>query len=239
MKKLTLSLMGATALLAPSLVAHAADLPRAVPVKAPVVVPVYNWTGFYIGGNIGGAWADVDVSSNVGVGWGASTSAFIGGAQMGYNWQFNTFVAGIEADFDWTDASKTSGTVVLPGFGALQARGDWDWTSTIAGRFGFAADRVLFYGKLGVGWSRTSARLQTPGGVVLATSSNTNVGWLVGAGIEYAFAQNWTAKVEYNYLALEDRTFVGPFGTAFTADPDIQMVKFGINYKFGGPQILY
>ena len=232
MRKLTLSLIGATALLAPSLAAQAADLPRAAPARAPIVVPLYNWTGFYIGGNIGGAWADLDVGSNVGIGWGARPSAFIGGVQAGYNWQFNTFVVGIEGDFDWTDASRTSGFATLAGFGPLQLRGDWDWTSTIAGRFGFAADRVLFYGKLGVGWSRTSAALQTPGGVVVATSNNTNVGWLAGAGIEYAFAQNWTAKLEYNYLALEDRTFVGPLGVGFTADPNIQMVKFGINYKF-------
>ncbi len=232
MRKLTLSLIGAAAFLAPCVAAQAADLPRAVPARAPVVVPLYNWTGFYIGGNIGGAWADVDVTSNVGVGWSTSTSAFIGGAQIGYNWQINSFVLGIEADFDWTDASKSSGFVTVPGFGPLRARGDWDWTSTIAGRLGFAADRVLFYAKLGAGWSRTSARLETPAGVAVATSNNTNFGWLVGGGVEYAFSQNWTAKLEYNYLALDDRTFVGPLGVAVTAEPNIQMLKAGLNYKF-------
>jgi len=114
----------------------------------------------------------------------------------------------------------------------LQLRSDWDWTATIAGRLGYAADRVLFYGKLGAGWSKTSARLQTLGGAVVATSDNTNVGLLLGAGIEYAFTQNWTGKLEYNYLALSDRSFTGPGGTTITADPDIQMVKLGINYKF-------
>ena len=230
MKKVTLSLIGATMLVAPSL-SQAADLPRAYPAKAPVMIPLYNWTGFYIGGHIGGAWADINGTSSVGTSWGTSTSAFIGGGQIGYNWQINSFVLGIEADASWTDASKTSGIAVL-GNVPLQLRGEWDWVATIAGRFGFAADRALFYGKLGAGWSHTSATLQTPGGAVVATSDNTNVGLLVGAGIEYAFTQNWTGKVEYNYLALGDRSFTGPGGTTITSDPDIQMVKLGINYKF-------
>ena len=233
------------AVVSSTLMAHAADLPRAQPVPVSTVAPSlapYNWTGFYFGGNIGGAWADVDFNHNLGgVGWGASRSGFIGGVQAGYNWQFGPFVLGIEGDWDWTDLSRTSGVAVLPGFGPLQARGDWDWTATLAGRFGLAVDRLLWYAKLGAGWSKTSATLQSPVGVIVANSNNTNVGVLIGAGVEWAFAYNWSAKLEYNYLALEDRTFVGPLAvgplgvpvrSVFTVDPTIQMVKVGINYKF-------
>lgn len=230
MKRLLIATTALTALAASAAVA--ADIPAArMPAKAPVMAPLYNWTGFYIGGHIGGGWADIDATSNTGVAWGSTSSAFIGGAQMGYNWQISQFVLGIEGDFSWTDGSKTSGFATLGGV-PLQLRGDWDWTATIAGRFGYAADRVLFYGKLGAGWSRTSARLQTAGGAVVATNDNTNVGLLVGGGIEYAFTQNWTGKLEYNYLALGDRTFAGPGGTIITADPDVHMFKAGVNYKF-------
>jgi outer membrane immunogenic protein len=242
-RKSLYSALAAAALVTPALMANAADLPRARPAPAvvPYVAPVYNWTGFYIGGNIGGAWADIDVTRNLGGTWSTSSSAFIGGVQAGYNWQFGGFVLGIEGDWDWTDASRSTGFVTLPNCVAcapVQARGDWDWTATLAGRFGFAADRVLFYGKLGAGWSKTSATLQNAGGAVLASSSNTNFGWLVGAGVEWAFAQNWSVKLEYNYLALDDRTFLVPAGAVLaggsvvTVDPSIQMLKAGINYKF-------
>ena len=84
------------------------------------------------------------------------------------------------------------------------------------GRYGLAVDR-LYYVKLGAGWKKTSATLHTPAGVIVASSNNTSVGVLAGAGVEWAFAYNWSAKLEYNYLALEDRTFIGPLVARFNS----------------------
>jgi outer membrane immunogenic protein len=116
------------------------------------------------------------------------------------------------------------------------------WVSTLAARFGVANGPWLFYGKAGAGWvgneDFTVTNLAT--GASITGSSNSNSGWLVGAGIEWAFLPNWSAKVEYNFLGLDDRTFVTPFGfqtrvagdTFFVTNRDIQMVKVGINYRF-------
>jgi len=236
MKKVLVSGIGAIALMCTAAVPGlAADLPRrAAPAPMYTPVPVYNWTGFYIGANLGGAWTSVDVVGN----WGGArwssvdTSNFIIGGQLGYNYQIDRFVIGVEGDFDWANGSKTSGfrpTV----FGPLQAIVDSNWVATVAARLGYAADNWLFYAKLGGGWTRVDAQLRNPAGGVFANGSSTNSGWLVGAGIEYAFAQHWTAKIEYNYLGLSDKTFrtvVAP--NTLRVSPDIQMVKVGINYKF-------
>ena len=229
MRHYALSTVASLALLTTSLAAQAADLPR----KAPPVVyaPVFTWTGFYIGLNAGGIRADGDVSSNFGAGWGATGTSFILGGQAGYNWQMGNFVLGIEGDFDWTNAHRSSGFVTTVPFGSVQATADWDWVATIAARFGYAWDRVLLYGKIGAGWSKTSVAVVTAGGATVASSNNTNTGLLLGLGLEYAFSLNWTAKVEFNWLDMGDRTFNNGVNS-FTVSPNIQMVKFGVNYKF-------
>jgi opacity protein-like surface antigen len=110
---------------------------------------------------------------------------------------------------------------------------DGNWVATLAARLGWAADRWLFYTKVGGGWTRINASVLTPAGFTVATGNATNSGWLVGAGVEYAFAPNWTAKLEYNYLGLSDKTFattIPPF--AVTVSPDVQLLKVGFNYKF-------
>ena len=105
------------------------------------------------------------------------------------------------------------------------------WVTTLAARFGYAADRWLFYTKLGAGWTKTNVSLQSPVFGVLATNDKSNVGWLVGFGVEYAFAQNWTAKIEYNYLGLNDTT-VPVVANLATFSHDLQTLKIGANYKF-------
>jgi outer membrane immunogenic protein len=236
MKKLAFSAIGATALLSSAWTAQAADLRRAPPpVAPPVYAPAYNWTGFYVGGNLGGAWSNIDVTGNfTGARWSTDNSNFIIGGQVGYNYQFyNRFVLGIEWDFDWANGDKSSAFVTTVPFGPVQATIDNNWVTTLAARLGYAADRWFFYAKLGAGWTKIEGSLRAPGGGVIATGSTSNVGWLVGAGVEYAFTQNWTAKIEYNYLGLDDKTFattVAP--NTVTVSPDLQMVKAGFNYKF-------
>ena len=116
------------------------------------------------------------------------------------------------------------------------------WITTVAARVGVTNDYLLFYGKGGGGWvgnRNFTITNVTTGASITALSNNTNSGWLVGVGVEWAFAANWSAKVEYNYLGLDDRTFAVPAGSRFLpsdtftqSNRNIQMVKVGINYLF-------
>jgi outer membrane immunogenic protein len=170
----------ATALISTSVVANAADVPRP-PVRSPIGI-IYDWTGFYAGGHVGGGWVD-----NGGDG------GFLGGGQVGFNYQMGPWVYGVEADVS-------------------AASGDLNWTSTLAGRFGWALDRWMLYGKVGGAWANVDV-------VRMArVSDETSSGLLLGVGAEYAFQNNWTAKVEYNRM---------------NVDRDVDVVKFGLNYRFG------
>jgi len=234
MKSKLIALCSALALNAPAAVA--ADFPVRPAAPAPMYAPtpVYNWSGFYVGANLGAGWASMDMTGNWGgARWGSSDTRFIVGGQVGFNYQIDHFVMGAEWDFDWADGNTW--TPFTPtAVGPLRATVENNWVMTLAARLGYAFDNWLFYGKLGAGWTKIDARLWAPGGAPFGGVSRTNVGWLVGAGVEYAFARNWTGKVEYNYLGLDDTTFSGLIApTRVTVSPDVQMVKFGINYKFG------
>src|SRR5437870_3477371 len=180
------------------------------PSSAVYAAPPCTWTGFYLGGNIGGAWANRDVLDPfLGVNFnnGNSNGVFIGGGQLGYNWQINYFVLGIEADFDGAANNNNTGTVFIPRVGTIQVTSNNRWITTLAARFGVTNGPWLFYGKAGGGWvgneDFTITNLST--GASITASNNSNSGWLVGAGIEWAFAPNWSPKVEYNFLGLDDR----------------------------------
>ena len=216
--------------------AKAADLP---PVRAPAVVPavvyappVYNWSGFYVGGNLGAGFANSSWTDPfTGAHDTFSKDGFIGGGQVGANWQINALVLGIEGDFDWTS---------LKGSG-LDSRGntintDTQWTSTVTGRIGAAFDRLLVYGKGGVAFAHDNDSLNDIVGNT-ASASVTRTGWTAGAGFEYAFAPNWSAKIEYDYLGFGNQTLnlPTPAFPAYSANAslNVQEVKAGINFKFG------
>lgn len=245
MKKLLLGSAAVAALFAAG-PAMAADMrPAPVYTKAPMMAPAFSWTGFYIGANLGGAWAHGDVTDSLfGLDFnnGSNNGVFIGGGQVGLNYQFSNFVLGVEGDFDWAGNNNTTSTgVVIPGVGTFLATSSDTWISTVAARFGVAYDHWLFYGKAGGGWvgnSGFTVTNVTTGASISGSNNNTNSGWLVGGGGEWAFASNWSAKIEYDFLSLSSRTFTSPgvilAGDTFTTgNPNIQMVKFGINYKFG------
>jgi len=214
-----------------------------VPAPTPVYVPpAFSWTGFYVGGNLGGAWANTRVTdTTLGADFGrSSNSVFIGGGQLGANYQFGAFVLGAEWDFDWA-GSDNDPTATIGGL-TLRARAHDKWISTATARFGFANDRWLWYGKAGGGWighdNITVTNVAT-GASITGGGEKSNSGWVVGAGTEWAFANNWTAKVEYEYLGLDRRTFVVPAGSPFLAgdtithgDRNVQTVKAGVNYLF-------
>jgi len=213
---------GVLALAGPIGAASAADLsrPAPYPTKAPppYVAPFYNWTGFYIGVNGGYAWG----TSN----WSTLPSSFdvnggLVGGTIGYNWQFGQFVYGLEGDGDWTDIRGSSGFARCSSFNCETKN---DFLSTVRGRVGFAADRVMPYvtGGLAIGDIRTS-------GPAFAGVDQTNAGWTVGGGVEFALPANWTAKVEYLYVDLGNVTNSPGFGNVnFTTN----VVRGGINYRF-------
>jgi len=155
--------------------------------------PPFTWTGFYVGANLGGGWASSTLSDSfTGASIGTSSSGIVGGGQLGYNYQIGNFVLGAEGTFDGTSL-KASSTV-----GALQGSANTNWMTTVAARFGIAANNWLFYGKAGGGWANNSATLTNLNNGFQVSSSNTNGGWLVGGGLEYAFAPQWSTKLEYN-----------------------------------------
>jgi len=215
--------------------AFAADM--SLPVQAPPIMPppLYNWTGFYIGGNVGGAWASGTLTDNLTfASFTANHSGVIGGATVGYNFQVApNWVLGIEGTFDGTSIGQ-AGNSVATRFGTLQGNAGTNWVATVAGRLGYAANNWLFYAKGGGGWADNTASVTnwTTGASISAT--NTNGGWLAGGGVEYAFARNWTAKIEYDYLGLSNWTTPTPFvtGDSLTVARGINMVTVGINYKF-------
>jgi outer membrane immunogenic protein len=217
------------------LAASAAD----VPVMPQPAIPVYvaapfSWTGFYIGGNIGGAWAEGDLTNSL-VGLSASTgrSGFVGGGQLGFNYQFGNVVLGAEWSLDGTSLRATATGNFVPGVGVIQGTAETRWVSTLAARFGFALDSVLLYGKAGGGWVGNTATLDNLTTGASFRASHTASGWLVGAGIEWAFAPSWSAKLEYDFLGLQSWTFSSFPGNTITFNRDIQMLKVGLNYKLG------
>ena len=208
--------------------AVAADPSVKAPVYARSVKPPYNWSGLYLGANLGGAWSNRTLNFP-GAAWDdPGTTALIGGFQLGYNLQAGHFLVGVEGDFDWASFAPPSFTVSSP-LGPVQFADRQKWISTVAARFGIAVDRWLTYGKVGGGWAQDSAAFTFPSGMPVWTGSNTRGGWLLGGGIEYGFKSNWTVKIEYDYLKLGDWT--APTVPAEWRR-DIQTIKMGMNYKF-------
>jgi outer membrane immunogenic protein len=239
MIKTWLSTIAAVALLAASSVAFAADLGRPAPAPAPIIMPIYNWTGFYIGANLGGAWASGMLTDNLtGASFTGNHSGVIGGGTGGYNWQvLPNFVVGFEGTFDGTSIGNTSNIVSVPILGkptAVQGSIGTNWVSTLAARFGVAMNNVLYYAKGGGGWADNSASLTNTITGASVSTSNTRSGWLVGGGIEYAVSPNWTIKAEYDYLGLSNWSNSGPLSPidTFNLSRQINMFTVGVNYKF-------
>ncbi|MDB5571428.1 MAG: porin family protein [Hyphomicrobiales bacterium] len=276
MRKLLLS---SVALASMSAAAFAADLPRreAAPAPAPIyAAPIFTWTGFYVGLNAGVAFGgdrgnlgiiatgdqSTYYSTEYNRYYGAlgrnddNNTAFTGGVQAGYNWQFGAMVLGIETDINYRGHSNNdSFGFAIPSTGySFAYNGDkgGNWFGTLRPRIGFAMDRTLLYVTGGLAYGKTGGGgsayvYETATGIPLngyswgSSNSGTNWGWTLGAGVEHAFSNNWTAKLEYLYVDLDkgDKTLVGPVGTPITFVNDrkdtFSVVRVGLNYKFGGP----
>jgi outer membrane immunogenic protein len=234
MKKL---LLGTAALIAFAVPALAADLPARTYTKAPVYTApaaVYNWTGFYIGGHIGGAFAGNN-------GLQGSDGRFLGGVQGGFDYQFATnWVLGAEAQYSWL-GNNNNGGVTFPG--ATVVTGSGDQLGSVTGRLGYTWGPTLLYAKGGYAWRDNNNIGVTVAGVPAAftTDGGHKDGYTVGGGLEYMFAPSWSAKVEYQYYNFGSTTFTGGpapiIGARFRDDE--HTVKAGINYRFGwgGPVV--
>ncbi len=189
--------------------ANAADLNYAPHAPYTVNQPLnaYSWAGPYLGGNIGYQWGSVDNNPT-------KPSGFEGGVQGGYNFQNGPWVFGIEADLQATGADDTFAPWKFSN----------PWFGTVRGRVGYAVNNILLYGTGGLAFGEL--RGETFGGI---TESFTTAGWAAGAGVEFGFAQNWSAKVEYLYFSLS----TSPFAiTGVSNGYSASIVRAGVNYRF-------
>ena len=242
MRKSVLILIAAVVIDLPaSQSARAADIvPRGYPppAPAPVYAPPISWTGCYVGGNIGGAWSNVDFSGVSGVNFSASNSGFAGGGQIGCDYQWNQFwVVGIRNMLDATSLSNRTNISAVPFTGAVDSR--TRWFDTLTARVGYLvpSTNVLLYAQGGAAWTNTSITFLDGSGAQLGEASNDRTGWTVGAGVEWMFAPQWSVFAEYNFMGFgtQSATLTGCGGTCVVnanANANVQNVLAGVNYKF-------
>lgn len=255
--------------------AFAADLaPRMYTKAPPPPVAVYNWTGFYIGGNIGYSWGrsrdDSTLTNTAGTVLFASSDrsnldGIVGGGQIGYNWQMQNWLWGLEADIQGTDEKGsrlfTCPTgVCSPPFGVIAVfpgaavpvsplEQKIDWFGTVRGRVGIlASPQILLYGTGGLAYGEVKTS-ETIGAAAFGFSNtNTRIGYTVGAGVEGAIGGNWTAKLEYLYVDLgrTSGSFLttlpafggGVLSSNYSSRITDNVLRVGVNYKFGGGPVV-
>jgi opacity protein-like surface antigen len=228
----------------------------AMPTKAPVSAPstasgAMNWTGFYVGGHIGGGWSDDRWSDpfastpgppgfiNV-AGFGDIIRATgpLGGGQIGANWQLGSWVLGVQADASAADI--TGQNTCFTGLGGVLCGRTIHASGTVAGRVGYAWNRSLAYVKGGGAWVDTAYSVfGNTNALSLGAGSTTldNCGWTIGAGVEYAITNQWTTFAEYDHVGAFSTTV--PFPTVAVIDANsiavkqsANLFKLGVNYKF-------
>ena len=218
------------ALLAFELPAMAADLP----LKAPAAKTVYDWTGFYLGGHVGYGGGSFGPGTNPlpeqGVFFPHSITGLIGGYQAGYLRQLSSHVVlGIEADASFTSHLDAPALIPAPFHTTI------DYVGTVRGRAGYASGTLLAYVTGGFAWGHSHININDAAGAVVSSPGQNQFGWTAGAGVEFAVSGNWSAKLEYDYTDLARRTYdLSGFGLpAVNVDPNIHLVKLGLNYRFG------
>jgi outer membrane immunogenic protein len=251
----SLSVVALTTLFTTS--ALAADLPRKAPAYVPPAPIPFTWTGFYLGLHAGWGFGNSDATVVPPIGSdelfdpasiGNNANGFVGGLQVGYNWQFApNWVIGIEGDVSGARIRDTStapvtlgGSPINTGIDHIFER-DVRWLASIRGRLGYAADRWLLYVTGGGAWAGIdfTAGPAFPGATLAPITGNDTIsGWTAGGGVEYAVTNNWTARIEYLFYDLDDLTIVNvssfdPSVTATTMSKNqFHVVRLGVNYKF-------
>lgn len=221
MKRLILCALSLSVVSAP---AFAADLAARPYTKAPAYVaaaPLYTWTGFYVGGHIGGAFRDGNDPFG-----GSNDARFIGGGQVGADYQFSgSWLVGIEANYSYVDGGNGSPFAFTGGNFSHNLRG----LASVTGRLGYVWGSGLFYAKGGYAYADTRNN-----GIGPFQFNNGRDGYTVGGGYEYLFAQNWSGKIEYQYFDFgRNQLLIGtPLVFAGNFRNDEHTIKAGLNYHF-------
>jgi outer membrane immunogenic protein len=202
--------------------AVAADMPgRRAPQPAfTQAPPMFTWTGFYLGANAGAVWGDFTKTGKP-----IDTKAgFTGGITAGYNHQINNLVLGLEGDYNYSGLGGRGAIFPSPAF----VKGDLTSFGTVRGRLGVAFDRAMIYGTGGYAFGFSTLE----SGFLKSTSSHH--GYVVGAGLEYAFTQNVSAKAEYLYMPLDSKNAltIPGFGVGSKTGIDANVLRAGVNYRF-------
>lgn len=227
--------------------ASAADLPRG-PVYAvpPVFQAASAWDGFYIGGNIGGGWAnapaDFSAAGPVFATADNPMTGVAGGAQLGYNWQTGPFVFGAEADFQFANVDGSLSTSCSAALCGVPLSASYNqnipWFGTARGRVGYAQDGWLIYATGGYAYARLETSASATAGANTATLSQQDFrnGWTAGGGIEVALTPSWSVKAEYLYMDFgsSTTTWAVPGLPTLTDSTALNMnvVRTGVNYRF-------
>ncbi|WP_068461697.1 outer membrane protein [Hyphomicrobium sulfonivorans] len=217
---------------------------------SPAVAQDHNWSGLYLGAHGGYGWADTDYPGTPAHPTGAPRPDLEGslvGGQVGYNHQINNIVLGVEADYSFTHMAETArdGNYItqdheLSGFGSIR------------GRLGFASGNWLIYGTAGWAWNRSSHNQTCPAGAQFGhcraaaagpynlSKSETETGWVYGAGVETAITENWSLRAEYLRYDFDSEGYnlgTAPSGVVIgtkTLEHEVDVVRLGVNYRFGG-----
>jgi outer membrane immunogenic protein len=206
MRTLSPAAVGAVLMLASMTFASAADFPASPYYTTPEPLSAYSWAGPYLGATLGYEWGTVDNSRT-------QPSGIAGGVEAGYNWQRGAFVFGGETDIDLSGADDTLSPFEFSN----------PWFGTVRGRAGVALNNVLLFGTAGFAYG--DLRADTFG----LTESHTSPGWVAGGGVEVGFTPHWSAKAEWLYLDLADRTYsVTGTNNGLAAD----LLRLGVNYRF-------
>ena len=220
--------------------ASAADLPMRAAPPAPVIAaaPLFTWTGFYVGGQVGYGWNANDNDIVLPTGYvvqsgdfGDSGDGFLAGVHAGYNVQLGSFVVGVEGDIEGVFGDDDDDLVIVgPGGGVFTDYGfagnALDWQGSIRARAGFAFDRALIYATGGFAFAGISD------GFGIRGSDDTITGWTLGAGVEYAFTNNLTTRLEYRYTNFDGGDNFFDNVSLGSNDIEFHTVRAGISYKF-------
>jgi outer membrane immunogenic protein len=249
----------AVTLAAATFPAAAADLPIEPIYQARPVVLLFRWTGVYVGAHLGAGAGRTNENAVPFVFAGSTIvpfptsidrSGWLAGGQIGANYQIDSWVLGFEAQASWADFKDSSActATAVPAAavtGSATCTAKIDALGTVAARLGWAFDRLLIYGKGGAAWTNDNYQvfIGTPSQNLLFSSNITRWGWMAGIGVEYAFTDNWTAKIEYNYMDLGNYAlhFTEASANVFmdsNTRERLNVVKVGVNYRIGVSPIL-
>jgi outer membrane immunogenic protein len=227
--------------------ADAADLPARIYTKAPPLALVYDWSGFYVGLNAGGASSQKcwTIFSDAGRAVGPTSEGChdatggLAGGQFGYRWQLTNWVFGLEAQADWAGlrGSNANQAVLIPATNETRI----DGIGLFTGHIGYAWNNVLWYVKGGAAVTNDKySTFFTATNVVYNEARETRWGGVLGTGVEIGFAPNWSVALEYDHLFMGNKDVTFPVSAiAVTRSDnirqDVDMVR--VNYRFGGPVV--